>query len=174
MRNSKMLLSVAVVAAVGLLSGPASAATTLTDTFHVNIAIEDSCFLATDTASDIDFGTHSHAPTIVQGSGQIQVSCTDGTPYDLGLDGGQHSSGANATQPTQGDRHMSHLGTDLIQYDLFQDPAHHLFWGNQIGIDTVQGVGDGAIQTIVVYGTVPSTNAPAGIYSDIVTVSLTF
>jgi spore coat protein U-like protein len=173
MRTSKMLLTAAAVAAVVFLSGPA-AATTLTDTFHVNIEIEDSCALSADTAADIDFGPHSHIATFVQASGQVLVNCTDGVPFDLGLDGGQHSSGLNANQPAEGDRHMAHLGVDLIQYDLYQDASRHVFWGNLIGTDTLQGVGTGVTQAYDVYGQVPSTNVPAGIYSDVVTVSLTF
>jgi spore coat protein U-like protein len=171
MRTSKMLLTAAAVAAVAFLSGPA-AATTLTDKFNVSVAIEDSCVLTAATEADLDFGTHSHTSTLVETSGQFLVSCTDGVPFEIGLDGGLHSAG-NVGQPLLGDRHMAN-NANLLQYDLYQDAARHVFWGNTPNTDTVQAIGTGTSQTFEVYGQLPSTNGPAGLYEDVVTVSLVF
>ena len=164
MRLIKTSLLALVIAAAGTAL-PAQAATDTT-TFNVKIVITESCDIHTTAATDVDFGTHARSTTAQQtATGTLTVNCTDGTPYNIGLDNGSNFSGT---------RRMSDGGTNYLGYGLFRDSAHSLAWGTTIGTNTLTGTGTAANQVISVYGQTVDTNAPAGSYSDIVTATVTY
>ena len=164
MRLIKTSLLALVIAAAGTAL-PAQAATDTT-TFNVKIVITESCDIHTTAATDVDFGSHARSTTAQQAAtGTLTVNCTDGTPYNIGLDNGSNFSGT---------RRMSDGGTNYLGYGLFRDSAHSLAWGTTIGTNTLTGTGTAANQVISVYGQTVDTNAPAGSYSDIVTASVTY
>lgn len=157
-----------------LLGGAATTATAATQTaqFQVRITITESCDIQAVAASDIDFGTHARstgAPAEAQGT--LQVTCTDGTPYTIGM-----SPGANATSTTASanNRRMSDGAGNFIAYGLYRDSARQDFWGEVAGTDTLASTGTAAAQDITVYGRAPSTNAPTGSYSDSVIATITY
>ena len=87
MRLIKTSLLALVIAAAGTAL-PAQAATDTT-TFNVKIVITESCDIHTTAATDVDFGTHARSTTAQQtATGTLTVNCTDGTPYNIGLDNG--------------------------------------------------------------------------------------
>lgn len=98
----------------------------------------------------------------------INVTCTPGVSYTVGLDQGAHAAGG--VRQMQGT-----LNGSAVPYKLFSDAARTIEWGASVGANTVAGVG-GLLRTHTVYGRVPqSANLfAAGGYSDAVTVTVTF
>lgn len=101
------------------------------------------------------------------------MNCSQGPPYQIGLDGGSNSTGTIAT-PAAGDRRMASGTGAFVPYDLYQDGARSQFWGNTLGTDMLAGTGTAANQAYPVYGRVPSTNFPAGTYTDTVTARVVY
>ncbi len=122
----------------------------------------------TVSATDLDFGSTGGLPTSVDATNTLDVTCTGGMAYDIGLDGGE----SGATDPTQ--RKMS-LGANEVTYGLYMDSDRTTAWGDTIGTDTYSGTGTGAVQTYTVYGRVPAqTSPPAGTYTDTIVVTITY
>ena len=66
-------------------------------------------------------------------------------------------------------------GTATVQFQMYQDSARSILWGNTLGTNTVSGVGNGTAQSITVYGQVPTQTTPAAsTYTSTVTASVTF
>lgn len=160
-----------IVGAVLLASSGAQAATSTT-TFDVGATVADSCSVS---ATALAFGSIDplvNKTTATDATSTIDVTCANGTTYDVGLDAGQ-ASGATVTT-----RQMA-SGTNLLNYALYSDSGRTANWGNTIDAttgDTVAGTGTGAIQTLTVYGRVPSgqETAPTGTYADTITVTVTY
>lgn len=152
------LMSCAVIGSVS--------AQTATTTFDVQITIEAECLI--ESASDLDFGTAGVIDANVDETSTIAVQCTDGTPYTVGL-------GPGLGGGTIDERVMTGPGGATVDYNLYQDPARTVVWGEAIGTNTVAGTGDGAIQNLTVYGRVPPQETPAaGTYTDTVTVTVSY
>lgn len=149
------------------LGSCALAATTITTTFQAKIAIGASCVFSTGAASDIDFGFQNALSAILSQTSTIQVQCTNGTPYSVGLNGGSVANNVAARQ-------MKAPAGGLINYSLFQDASHLVNW-TDTGGGLVSGTGTGSPITHTVYGQVPVQATPAvGTYTDTVTVSVTY
>ncbi|KAF1708551.1 hypothetical protein CSC70_12970 [Pseudoxanthomonas kalamensis DSM 18571] len=157
------LIATALIAAG--VAGSAHAATD-TATFQVQIVITESCDISTVAPTDIDFGTHTRSTGApADATGTITVNCSNGTPYQIGLDNGQN---ALATQ-----RRMANGGI-FVPYNLYSDNGRTVLWGNTLNTDTVSGTGTAADQAYTVYGRVPSTNYPTGTYLDTVTATVIY
>lgn len=161
------LLASAVAAAS--LSASAQAATA-TSTFQVRITITESCTFNSTGGSDVDFGTHARSDTPVSATGTLVVNCSKGTPYNIGLNAGANSS-APAVSATN--RRMIN-GSNYVAYGLFQDSSHATLWGDVVGTSTKGGTGTAVDQPVSVYAQAPTTNAPAGSYTDTVTATITY
>jgi spore coat protein U-like protein len=137
-----------------------------TPTSRAVATVQRSCKIAT---SNLDFGITSDLSSAIAGQSQINVRCTNGTGYTVGLDGGL----TGAADPTQ--RKMKH-GADTITYGLYRDSNHSLPWGSTIGINVAKGTGSSMFQPITVFGNVPSVQSkPAsGTYSDTIVVSVSY
>lgn len=155
------------VAVLMLSAGHASAQTTATTTFGVQIVISAECRI--NSATDLDFGSSGVIATAVDATSAITVQCTNGTPYDIGLNEGL---GTGATVDA---RLMTGTGSETVTYSLYTDAGHTSVWGNTTGNDTVAGTGNGSEQAYTVYGQVPAQPTPApGTYSDTITVTVTY
>jgi spore coat protein U-like protein len=154
-----------VVGGLMYAAGGAEAATATT-TFTVQITILANC--AIDSASTLNFGSQGILSANVDQTSTIQVTCTNTTPYTIGLSAG---TGAGATVGT---RKMTG-GGNTIDYSLYRDVGRTQVWGTTIGTDTVAATGSGAAQTHTVYGRVPPQGTPApATYSDTITVTVTY
>lgn len=181
MRNSqpfgvKTLFKAGLVAlaAAGVVAGAQAA--TATSTFLVKLVITESCTISTPAATDVDFASQTRATTAVSvtATGTLNVNCSAGTPYTVGLNGGLNSVGTVGT-PATGDRRMKHsTSTNLVPYELYQNSAATTYWGNTAGTNTVAGTGTGAAVPLSVYGKLTSVNFPAGTYQDTVTATITY
>jgi spore coat protein U-like protein len=152
-------LAVAVMAT----GSPAFAAST-TGSLVVTATVLASC---TVVGSTIAFGNYSSAQ--IDQTGNIAVLCTNGTAYTIGLDAG---AGTGAT--TSNRKLTGSLGGTL-NYALFRDSGRTNNWGTTAGTDTQAGTGTGLTQNLTVYGRIASGQTPlAGVYTDTVTVTLTY
>lgn len=136
-------------------------------TFFINVtaSVLDSCLIA--SASDLDFGTvNSNVGQNIDRSSMITLSCPQGTPWALSLDGGVNLTGLQ--------RRMVNNRGEYIPYTLFRDSART----QPLNSGTVlTGAGQGQTRStlVPVYGRVPSrATLPAGIYSDHVIVTMTY
>ncbi|RZJ43228.1 MAG: spore coat U domain-containing protein, partial [Brevundimonas sp.] len=96
-------------------------------------------------------------------------TCTNGGPYDIGLDDGINAVAGQRTLIS---------GANSLDYDLYTDTLRADRWGNIIGTDAVAGTGTGTAQALTVYGQIPAgqaVNAGNGVdYADTVQVTITY
>lgn len=154
---------VAALLLAGLVPG-AAWATTTTTTFTVTATVAATCLVS---ATNLAFGTYTGAQT--DSTSSINVTCTNSTPYNVGLDAG------TATGATVTTRAMTGPGGATLGYALYSDSARTINWGNTVGTDTVSGTGSGSGQVLTVYGRIPAGSLPApGSYSDTITATVTY
>jgi spore coat protein U-like protein len=152
--------------------GPASGiincellSSTATTSFSISASVAATCRIA---ASTLDFGNVGVLASNHDASTNLGPTCTNGTPYSIGLDGGLFG----AADPTQ--RRMTKAAESVI-YGLYRDAARSLPFGNTIGTDTLSGVGSGQTQSVLVYGRVaPQTTPIPGTYTDTVVATITY
>ena len=151
--------------ALGLLSGQAQAATAST-TFSVTATVAATC---TISATNLAFGTYTGA--VANSNSTITVTCTNTTPYNVGLNAGTAPSATVST------RAMTGPSSATLSYGLFQDATYATNWGDTIGTggDTESGTGNGSAQALTVYGQIPAGQYPApGTYTDTITATVTY
>jgi spore coat protein U-like protein len=164
----KKIFSPAILAAVGVLtlglaSTAANAATTTNNTFQVTANVQATCLIS---ATPLAFGSYNGV--LNNATSTVNVTCTNTTPYNVGLDQG------TATGATVTTRKMKN-GASLLNYSLFSNSGMTTNWGNTVGTDTVTGSGTGASQSLTVYGQIPAAQyVTPGAYSDTITATLTY
>lgn len=150
-------LAVAVIAQTLPLSASAAVYSngTSTSTFNVTLTLQAACSIS---ANPLNFGTTGVLSTAINQQTTVSVTCTDTTPYNVGLDAG------NVTGSTVSSRLMAGTATGntgtTVGFALYQDAGHTTVWGNTQGTNTVGGTGTGAAQAITVYGQVPVQSTP--------------
>src|ERR1700732_2046000 len=112
-------------------------AATAIGSFNVQVTIAATCMVT--SASNLDFGTQGVLAANVDQTSAINVTCTNTTPYNIGLDKGVN--GASVTT-----RQMTSAGPALINYSLFSDAGRTVNWGNTVGTDTVAATGPGVLR----------------------------
>lgn len=137
---------------------------TATTSFQVTVVVPTSCTLSTNALA---FGSYSGL--LLNATSTISVDCTNTTPYNVGLDAG------TATGATVTNRSMTGPTSALLGYKLFSDASHTTNWGNTVGTDTKAGTGNGAVQTLTIYGQIPAGQlVRPGSYADTITATLTY
>jgi spore coat protein U-like protein len=143
-----------------------SHAATATTTMTVQVSITATCLI--NSASTLNFGTQGVLSTNVDQTSTIQVTCTNSTPYNIGLDAGTGTGATVATRKLTG-------GANTVNYMLYSNSGRTTIWGNTVSTDTVAGTGNGAAQNYTVYGRIPAQTTPApGNYTDTITVTVTY
>jgi len=162
----KLALAAALTVACLLQSVVPPLAATATSSFTVSITIAATCTI--NSASTLNFGNQGILSTNVDQTSTIQVTCTNTTPYNIGLDAG---TGTGATVTT---RKMTSGGA-TVNYTLYSDSGRTTIWGNTVGTNTVAATGNGTGQNYTAYGRVSSQTTPApGTYTDTITVTVTY
>lgn len=150
-------------------------AATASDNFQVTLTIQGDCSLI---ANDLDFGVNTGAIMAnIDATSTLIANCTDGTDYSIGLNNG---TGAGATASVRKMTNSSNNST--VNYSLFTDAGRSTVWDNNctalpgVAASCSNGTGNGANQTITVYGRVPGgqSNVSVGAYIDTVVATLTF
>jgi spore coat protein U-like protein len=154
------------------LSGPASAGTA-TANLTVQVSIAAAC---TINASTLDFGSVAGTSLVsspTSASAGVSVTCTNTSPYSIGMDNGLSYS---TTRRMAG-------GGNYIPYGLYVDAAHTQAWTTATSSTSCAaagscylGTGTGTAQTVNVYGLISVlASAPApGAYSDTVAMTITY
>jgi spore coat protein U-like protein len=151
----------AVLAAIPAV--PVLAQGTATTTFQVTATVQATCLIS---ATDLAFGTYTGAQ--VDATSAITVTCTNTTPWNIGLNAGLCPGGTATT------RCMTN-GAAQLNYALYRDAARTLNWGNTVGTDTLAGTGTGSAQANTAFGRVTAGQFPAaGVYTDTITATITF
>ncbi len=165
-RNLLLAASTACLLIAGPLAQNADASTTTSSSFVVTATVLSACIVI---ANPLAFGNYD--PTIAtptDANTTVLVTCTFGTPYNVGLNTGPGTGATVATGKMTS-------GSNLLGYSLYQDVARTTVWGQTIGTDTMTGTGTGLPQTFNVRGRIPAQQtAPNGIYADTITVSVTY
>lgn len=160
---SYAMLAAAGVLALGLASRASAQTTTKTATFPVTATVQATCLIS---AAPLNFGTYNGAVNDTKSN--VTITCTNTTPYDVGLDAGT-TTGSSVTT-----RAMVAGGVSLF-YKLSQNAFNGTNWGNTQGTDTAHGTGNGSAQTLTVYGEIPAGQYVApGDYSDLITASVIY
>jgi spore coat protein U-like protein len=145
------------------LTAPTWAATPASTTIAVNVTIQATCL---SSVTPLALGAYSGSA--VQGTATITITCTNTTPYNIGLSAGA-ASGARVAA-----RGMT-FQAGTLTYVLTSDAAYAVTWGDTIGTDTVAGIGNGKAQTLTVYGHIAAGQyATPGSYIDTVTATVTY
>lgn len=156
-----------VAAMIPLLGLGAAQAQTATGAFDVTVTIQADCEVT--STQTLNFGSVGVLTSNVDQQANLQVTCTPGTDYDIGLDEGE-GDGATTTI-----RKMTSAADATVDYGLFQDAGRSGNWGDTVGTDTVGSTGTGSAQSFTVYGRIPPQATPApGVYNDTITVTVTF
>lgn len=124
------------------------------------------------TATNIALGVVASTATNVPGSGAITIECSPSTKYFVGLaPSNGNANGAGTMTGSAGNG-------STVPYQLYQDSAHSIIWGNTATSTSagngVGGHGNGKTQGYSVYVLMPSANYPADTYADTVTVTVNF
>jgi len=128
---------------------------TATATFNVTLTLQANC---TITANPLAFGSTGVLATAVNQQTTLAVTCTNTTPYNVGLNAGTVSTSTIASRVMAGTAAGNTATT--VAFQLYQDAGHTTVWGNTQGTDTVSRTGSGAAQSITVYGQVPPQTTP--------------
>lgn len=157
--KQQMLYAVFAVALVGYSSSALHAATysngTSTANFNVTLTLQANCGI---TANPLNFGTSGVLSTAINQQSTVAITCTNTTPYNVGLDAGTVTGSTVASRLLAGTA-TGNTGT-TVNFELYQDTGRTTIWGNTQGTNTVAGTGTGAAQTIPVYGQVPTQSTP--------------
>lgn len=135
--------------------------------FDVTMRVIADCTIA---ATGIDFGQTGVITAAISGQSNINVTCTNTTPYNVGLDAGTGAGSTGTTRFLGG----SGANADTVAFKLYRAPGSGL-WGNTQGSDTVAGTGNGNAQTLTVYGEIPVQKSPTpDSYKSVITATIYF
>ena len=163
MLRSKTLRVACLLLATAGLATPAISATD-TDPLSVTATVVATCSI---TGATLAFGNYNSTQNDV--SANLSVSCTNTTAYTVTLNEGL---GASAT--TSSRKMTKTSDTPTLNYALYSDAGRTANWGDQAA-DDVAGTGNGAAQTLTVYGRITSGQLPTpGAYTDTVTATITY
>ncbi|MBB3107558.1 spore coat protein U-like protein [Psychrobacter luti] len=178
MKFQKSLLTATLLAAASLTTISANAAT-VSDTFNVKIQITSVCSVnAKIGTNDVNFGqVVAGTAATAQAATPLTVSCSKNTPYIVNL--------TPSSTNTDGSGEMKGPGTGNIgiPYQLRKaSGATAAVWGNQGTLTTVgngiAGTGRGVTTPVthIVYAsaTAIATDVEPGVYTDTVTVAVTY
>ncbi|CQH23936.1 Csu type fimbrial protein [Yersinia enterocolitica] len=156
---------------------------TLNRAFTVNATILPDCILGsgnTDSSSfgALNFGNVSSLSTAInivssQNAGSIIIQCSGTPSITLALNSGANTTGNIAT----GRRLLNSSTGEYLFYQVFQDSARSVIWGNGSNGGTAQVItANSTLQQIVLYAQLfASSSFPtAGNYTDTLLVTVTY
>ncbi len=172
-RTAGRALAIVAASIAGGLSGSTVVhAATATANLTVQINVTASC---TINAATLDFGSTSLLAALIDASTTLSVTCTNTTPYSIGLDNGVNFT--TTRQMRQG------ATANFIGYNIYTDAARTNPWTTASSSTTCTsanscflGTGNGSAQSVTVYGRVPAlgTAPTPGAYTDTVTMTVTY
>jgi spore coat protein U-like protein len=129
-------------------------------TAPANIAVTATVMkTCTNAVTPMAFGFY--AGVQLDSTASVTVTCTNTTPYNVGLSSGMAPAATVTTRRMTGG-----VGV-FLGYALFSDTGRTTNWGSTTGADTVTGTGTGIGQVLTIYGRVAAGQFPApGDYTD--------
>ena len=156
----------AAAAALVVLACDGAKAATATGSFNVTVSIASTCVVSSATA--MNFGSQGVLTAPVNQTSAITVTCTNTTPYNIGLNQGVNGGSVTTRQMKSG-------AGATINYALYSNAGMTTNWGQTVGTDTVASTGTGSGQAFTVYGQIPAQTTPApAVYNDTITVTVTY
>ncbi|VFR19541.1 Sigma-fimbriae tip adhesin [plant metagenome] len=169
MKHIQLRMLAAVAACALPCAGHAQFTRTATATFPVTLTITSNCVIS---AAPLAFGSTSLLTTNLDLQSTVNITCTNSTPYAVGLDEG---TGTGSTGTTRFMAGTTSGNTSTVSYQLYRDANYTDVWGVTVGTNTVSGTGNGSAQPIPVYGRVPPQAAPTpDSYTSTVTATVNF
>lgn len=108
------------------------------------------------SATPVVFGNYTG--TALSYTATVTAHCDSGYAYSIGIATGVSNNEASRTMLS---------GSNVLNYQYYQDAAHTTYWGGDPGTNYVNEIGTGANQTFNVYGLVPAGQlVPPGSYGD--------
>ncbi|ATM96062.1 sigma-fimbriae subunit [Yersinia frederiksenii] len=171
-----------VLALLGL-PGASSYGDTLSRPFAVKATILPGCILGSGTADSSSFGTLnfgnvSSLSTAInvassQNAGSIIIQCSGTPSLSLALNSGANTSGNIAS----GRRLLNSATGEYLFYQIFQDSARSVVWGNGSNGGSAQVItANSTLQQVILYAQLfaSSTLPTAGNYTDTLLVTITY
>lgn len=151
---SKIAVTTLSLVAIGLANAAVYSNGNKSSTFDVTLTIVADC---TISASGMNFGTTQGVlASAVTASSNLSVTCTNSTPYNIGLNAGTGTGSTVATRYMDG----ASAAGNKVAFNIYQNAGNSTVWGNTQGTDTLGGTGTGTAQTISVYGQIPVQTTP--------------
>ncbi len=162
MKFYRILSSALLVPTITLLGATTASAAKVQAAFQVTSSVSGACSVS---VAELNLGVYSGKQIDLASS--INVNCTKGTTYQIGLDNGLHYSAPN--------RRLKHdASANYLIYDLYRDAGRTARWGDDEA-SSIHLTGKGATQFLNVYGRVPAgQRGPVGSYSNTTTVTVNF
>ena len=138
-----------------------------TASMSISATVLSACVVTSNSMAFGGYNPTSATPT--DATSTLDVICTAGTNYSVGLNAG---TTAGATVLT---RQMT-SGANVLSYALYSDSSRSTNWGNTPGTDTPAQTTAGVLpSTFTVYGRIPAQqNVQAGSYADTVTITVSY
>lgn len=164
--NKKQMLYVATLSSLfGILPSQAASINTA---FSVTANVLNTC--STVTATALGFGDYDPlSGTDKDSTSTIDVTCTNGTPFIVKLNGG--TNGTITQRKLKED-----AGSDELNYNLYTDASRSTLWGDGSTGQTLNDTGTGSAVQETVYGRISGgqTSKTAGSYSDTINVTVDY
>ncbi len=138
--------------------------------FTVSGVVAKQCTVT--AGSNLSLGTVATTATNIAGNTGISVTCSNTTPYYIGLlPSNGSSTGAGVMSGTGGN-------ASTVAYQLYQNTGLSTVWGNTATTTSagngVAGTGIGGAQSYSVYARAPSADFQPDIYTDTVVVTVNY
>ncbi|CAN7344228.1 spore coat protein U domain-containing protein [Phenylobacterium sp. LjRoot225] len=149
---------------LGVAAAQAASAATATSNMSASASVSSVC---TMDSTPLAFGEVALTGA-TPGTATINVTCTGGGGYTVGLGNGLHNVAAQRNLVS---------GSNILAYDLFKEVGRTTRWGDA-GAGLVSGTGTAVQQTLTVYGEVTTgqtlVSGNGTPYTDTVLVTLTY
>ncbi|MFD0739595.1 spore coat U domain-containing protein [Lysobacter koreensis] len=162
-KTSLLATALLVVAPMAMAAGSASTS------LNVTLTLENTCGI---TASPVNFGTQTSLAADIDATGSVTVTCTStGGVYNVAFNGGAAAGGGTIAQ-----RKLLNGASNTIDYNLYTTAGRTVLLGDGTTGVVVSGTGNGAAQAFTVYGRVAGGQnpKPVGVYTDVVTATVSF
>ena len=147
------------IAGAALASNGAYAATA-TNSLTVTSVITGGC---TINPATMDFGPQILATGTINITTPVTINCTAAVPYTLGING------------TVGARTMAGSNGGSLTYEVYTTAGHTTPIDNAGGTNVIGGTGNGANQTVNLFGQLlPQSTPPAGNFSNVSQMTVTY
>jgi spore coat protein U-like protein len=141
---------------------------------NITLVVQNDCVI---NAPNLNFGTAPFVTGFNPVTQTININCSAGQPYSVGLDDGGHFSG--------GSRRMANgAASQFLRYEIYQGPSSATRWGatgaerrSSASADTNPGIYDSTTRQGFTYRAVidpTQATPPAGSYTDIITLDVSF